>query len=196
MTTALAAPSERLETPTSEAASFQLLDHDRIEPSPLNPRKHFNQEKLVELAQSFGGGVGIIEPLVVRATPGGRFEMIAGERRWRAAGLAGLEQVPVIVRDLTDAQVLEIMVIENNQREDINPLEEADGFSRLLSNGYELASGWAPGSVEEIHLRPREAARPGAAGEAAAARREAHCPARDPDRAAETGAAGESDQPC
>jgi ParB family chromosome partitioning protein len=108
----------------------------QLQSSPLNPRKHFDEARLVELADSFRA-VGIIEPLVVRPA-GDHYEIICGDRRSRAARLAGLVAVPVIVKHLTDAQALELMVIENNQREDVNPLEEGDGFKRLLEAGYEL----------------------------------------------------------
>jgi ParB family chromosome partitioning protein len=126
---------------TVSPGPFRMLDRELIVPSPLNPRKHFDVEGLHELAESFGD-VGIIEPLVVRPIADGpagpRFELVAGERRWRAAGIAQLEEVPVIVRELSDTQALEIMVIENNQRQDVNALEEADGFSRLLKSGYDI----------------------------------------------------------
>lgn len=121
--------------------NYQEVAVGVIQPSLLNPRKHFDQAKLEELAASFATA-GIIEPLVVRplaaAVNGVKFELVAGERRFRAAKIAGLADVPVIVRPLTDTQVLEIMVIENNQREDVNPLEEGDGFARLLKAGYDL----------------------------------------------------------
>src|SRR5688572_24440507 len=117
-------------------AAFQLMERTRIQPSPLNPRKAFDKAKLEELAATMRNGVGVIEPLVVRPRPERNcYELVAGERRWRAAGLAELAQVPVMVRELTDAQVLEIMVIENNQREDITALEEARGFRQLLKLG-------------------------------------------------------------
>lgn len=138
----------------AEATTFQMIPVTKIQPSPLNPRKHFDQAKLVELAATMGNGVGIIEPLVVRPFDIGRqigrdagkaarnecppFEIIAGERRWRAAQIAGLVDVPAIVKELADAQVLEIMVIENDQREDINPLEEGDGFKRLMKFGFDI----------------------------------------------------------
>lgn len=115
---------------------FQMMARESIMPSPLNPRKHFDPEKLQELAGTMANGVGIIEPLVVRSRPDlNCYELVAGERRWRAAALASLDTVPVVVKQLTDAQVLEIMVIENNQREDITPLEEANGFRQLLKLG-------------------------------------------------------------
>jgi ParB family chromosome partitioning protein len=104
--------------------------------SPLNPRKHFDQAGLEELSRSIRE-LGIIEPLVARPV-GDAFEIVAGERRFRAATLAGLEVVPCTVKHLSDSQALEIMVVENNQREDVNALEEADGFSRLLKSGYDV----------------------------------------------------------
>lgn len=107
-----------------------------LQPSPLNPRKHFDDRALAELAASIAS-VGVIEPLVVRPV-NGHYEVVAGERRFRAAQQAGLTSVPSVVKPLTDAQALEIMVIENNQREDVNALEEGDGFSRLLKAGYDL----------------------------------------------------------
>jgi ParB/RepB/Spo0J family partition protein len=105
-----------------------------LRPSPLNPRKHFTG--IEELAKSIAE-VGIIEALVARPV-GDHYELVAGERRYRASLLAGLAVVPCKVRHLSDAQALEIMVVENNQREDVNALEEADGFSRLLESGYDL----------------------------------------------------------
>lgn len=115
---------------------FQMMDRVRIQPSPLNPRKHFDPEKLQELAETMLNGVGIIEPLVVRSRPDlNCYELVAGERRWRAAAIALLDEVPVIVKELSDAQMLEIMVIENNQREDVSALEEADGFRSLMTIG-------------------------------------------------------------
>lgn len=109
---------------------------DQLRPSPLNPRKHFDPGSLEELAQSIRA-LGVIEPLVARQV-GDHYEIVAGDRRWRAAQLALLTTLPVMVKPLTDAQALEIMVVENNQREDVSALEEADGFSRLLKGGYEL----------------------------------------------------------
>lgn len=115
---------------------FQMMDRARIQPSPLNPRKYFDPEKLQELAETMLNGVGIIEPLVVRSRPDlNCYELVAGERRWRAAAIVMIGEVPVIVKELTDAQMLEIMVIENNQREDVSPLEEADGFRSLMTIG-------------------------------------------------------------
>lgn len=109
----------------------------QLEESPHNPRTHFDEAKLVELADSIRQK-GIVEPLVVRQTgavAGSRkaFEIVAGARRYRAAQLAGLETVPCIVRDYTDEDVLEVFVIENLQRDDLSPLEQARGFKQLLT---------------------------------------------------------------
>lgn len=109
---------------------------EELRPSPLNPRKHFDQAGLQELANSILE-VGIIEALVARPV-NNHYELVAGERRFHAARLAGLQVVPCTVKHLSEQQALEIMVIENNQRQDVNALEEADGFSRLLKGGYEL----------------------------------------------------------
>lgn len=104
---------------------------DRVVPSPLQPRRDFTEESLRELADSIREQ-GIIQPLVVRPV-GERLELIAGERRWRAARLAGLSEVPVIERPATDREVLELALIENLQRENLNPLEEANGYAQLQS---------------------------------------------------------------
>ena len=102
-----------------------------IVPSPLQPRKDFAREALQELIDSIRQH-GIIQPLIVRRE-GGRLELIAGERRWRAAQEAGLSQVPVIIRRADDREVLELSLIENLQRSDLNPIEEAQGYARLAS---------------------------------------------------------------
>ena len=102
---------------------------DEISPSPLQPRKEFGHEALQELVDSIRQH-GIIQPLIVRQIDG-RYELIAGERRWRAAQELGLREVPVIVRRVSDLEVLEISLIENLQRADLNPIEEAQGYARL-----------------------------------------------------------------
>lgn len=104
-----------------------------LAPNPRQPRRHFDPDALKELAESLKGQ-GILQPLLVRAVAGAsnRYEIIAGERRWRAAQLAQLHEVPVLVRELTDSQVLEIGLIENIQRRDLNAIEEAEGFHRLI----------------------------------------------------------------
>src|SRR5438128_5238506 len=100
-------------------------------PSPLQPRKDFAREALQELIDSIRQH-GIIQPLIVRQV-GARFELIAGERRWRAAQEAGLTQAPVIIRSASDMEVLELSLIENLQRADLNPIEEAQGYARLAN---------------------------------------------------------------
>jgi ParB family chromosome partitioning protein len=104
---------------------------DSVVPSLLQPRKDFGREALQELIDSIREH-GIIQPLIVRQT-NGRYELIAGERRWRAAQEVGLTQVPVIIRTATDLEVLELSLIENLQRSDLNPIEEAQGYARLAS---------------------------------------------------------------
>jgi len=103
---------------------------DQIDPNPAQPRKSFDEEKLAALAETIRNR-GILQPLVVRRK-GGRYELIAGERRWRAAKLAGLERVPVVVREAEDEESLEISLLENLQREDLNPIEEARAYRHML----------------------------------------------------------------
>jgi len=127
---ALIQPKVATPTPVAEKGErVQLIRLDRIVPSPLQPRKEFREEQLKELVESIREQ-GIIQPLIVRLV-GGAFELIAGERRWRAAGVIGLAEVPVIVREATDREVLELALIENLQREDLNPIEEARAYDRL-----------------------------------------------------------------
>jgi ParB family chromosome partitioning protein len=111
--------------------TIQRVDLASISPSPLQPRKDFAPDALRELVDSIRQH-GIIQPLIVREIDG-RHELIAGERRWRAAQEAGLIEVPVIVRVATDSEVLELSLIENLQRADLNPIEEAQGYARLAS---------------------------------------------------------------
>lgn len=108
----------------------QRLPLTRIHPCPLQPRKNFTPEAIRELADSIREK-GIVQPLIVRVRDDG-FELIAGERRWRAAQLIGLAEVPVLVREADDRAVLELALIENLQRENLNPLEEAHGYAKLL----------------------------------------------------------------
>ena len=108
----------------------QQVDIDLIEPSPFQPRTRFREEALDELARSIQAS-GIIQPLVVRPI-GSRYQLIAGERRWRAAQRAGLAKVPVIVRQVSDDLALEMTLVENIQREDLNAIEAARAFERLM----------------------------------------------------------------
>src|SRR5213596_213108 len=112
-----------------DAEKIQRVSLDSITPSPLQPRKDFGADALSELVESIRQH-GIIQPLIVRAIDG-RHELIAGERRWRAAQEAGLAEVPVIIRTADDRDVLELSLIENLQRADLNPIEEAQGYARL-----------------------------------------------------------------
>ncbi len=118
--------------PAREAAGAgsYTIDIDLIEPSPYQPRTHFREEGLDELSRSIRSS-GIIQPLVVRQI-GSRFQLIAGERRWRAAQRAGLSKVSVIVRQVTDELALEMTLVENLQREDLNAIEAARAFERLM----------------------------------------------------------------
>jgi len=119
------------------------LPVDLIDPNPLQPRRLFQSERLAELAQSIRTN-GIVQPLVVRRT-GERYQLVAGERRWRAAKLAEIRDLPVVIRDIPDDRLLEISLIENIQREDLNPIETAHAFARL---GEELQL-----TPEQIGLR-------------------------------------------
>lgn len=117
-------------------APSNKLSVDALSPGKYQPRRHFNEEALTELADSIEKH-GLMQPIVVRALKEGRYEIIAGERRWRAAKLAQLREVPVIVRDVDDVEALELALIENIQRADLNPLEEAAGYQRLMDEfGY------------------------------------------------------------
>lgn len=114
----------------TEGAREQLLSIFQIEPNREQPRKYFNEEQLKELAESVKN-YGILQPLLVQKK-GDFFEIIAGERRWRAAKLAGLKEVPVLIRDYTKQQTVEIALIENVQRADLNPIEEAKAYQMLV----------------------------------------------------------------
>lgn len=102
-----------------------------VSPNPRNPRRNFAEDDLEDLTQSIREH-GIVQPVVVRTMPGGRYEIIAGERRWRAAQRAGLSAVPIVIRDVTDRVALELAIIENVQRADLNPVEEAQGYQQLI----------------------------------------------------------------
>jgi ParB family chromosome partitioning protein len=106
-----------------------------VAPNPKNPRRHFGDAELTDLAQSIREH-GVVQPVVVRpvASQAGRYEIIAGERRWRAAQRAGLTEIPVIVRDVNDRTALELAIIENVQRTDLNPIEEALGYQQLIDD--------------------------------------------------------------
>lgn len=108
-----------------------LMDIKKVEPNREQPRKNFDEDALLELSESIKQ-FGVLQPLIVQDRKG-YYEIIAGERRWRAAKIAGLKEVPVIIKDLTDQEVVEIALIENIQRENLNPIEEAIAYKRLLT---------------------------------------------------------------
>ncbi len=125
-----AAPAPAPDAPPRGPAGAVEIPIDHIDPNPAQPRTRFQQDRLEELAQSIRAN-GIIQPLIVRAT-GDRYELIAGERRWRAAKLAGLDRVPVVTHEFAQDRLLELALIENIQREDLNPIETAQAFDRLV----------------------------------------------------------------
>ena len=138
----LAALIGEMDQPTPVDASRPAVNPDRLVPiefisrNPRNPRRYFDETELHDLASSIRQH-GIVQPVVVRTTSVDRYEIIAGERRWRAAQLAGLIEIPVIVRDVDDKTALEIAIVENVQRADLNPLEEALGYEQLIAeHGY------------------------------------------------------------
>jgi ParB family chromosome partitioning protein len=112
--------------------TLQNLKLDQLQPGKYQPRTHMDQESLAELAESIKSQ-GIMQPILARALIAGNYEIIAGERRWRAARLAGLNEVPVLVRVVADEAALAMSLIENIQRENLNPLEEATGIQRLIN---------------------------------------------------------------
>lgn len=117
---------------TAATSNEELLevDIDLIDPNSAQPRTNFNEERLNELAQSISSN-GIVQPLLVRRR-GARYQLVAGERRWRAAQRAGLQRVPAVVRDIPDDKLLELALIENIQRQELNAIEEAHAYKRLI----------------------------------------------------------------
>jgi ParB family chromosome partitioning protein len=114
----------------SPATGLAQLAIASIEPHPEQPRRHFDEAALSELADSIAAR-GVIQPVIVRPLAGGRYQLVAGERRWRAAQRAQLHEIPALVRDLSDRDVMALALIENLQREDLNPVEEARAYHRL-----------------------------------------------------------------
>jgi len=119
------------EAPAAPEGSLRDLPIDDLKPGKYQPRSHMEQEALAELAESIKSQ-GVMQPILVRPVEAGRYEIVAGERRWRAARMAGLTTVPALVKDIPDQQALAAALIENIQREDLNPLEEAVGIQRLI----------------------------------------------------------------
>ncbi len=119
------------ENATEDQNATVTLKIGEIEPNREQPRREFDEEALAELADSISRH-GVLQPLLVRPLFGGGYQIVAGERRWRAARMAGLQEVPVIIRELDESQVMELALIENLQREDLKPLEEALGYQSLM----------------------------------------------------------------
>lgn len=130
-------------TPAQE--TITKLPLQKVEPNPNQPRRSFDEEELQALADSIAEH-GILQPLAVRALDGGFYQIIAGERRWRAARMAGLDEVPVVVLEADDRTVMELALIENLQRQDLNPMEEAEGY-RVLMEEYGLTQEQAAARV-------------------------------------------------
>jgi ParB family transcriptional regulator, chromosome partitioning protein len=149
---------------TSSRESLQMLAIDRLKPGKYQPRTRMDETSLEELAASIREQ-GIMQPILVRPVEGGRFEIIAGERRWRAAQRAGLSEVPALVKTVPDQAALALALIENIQREDLNPLEEAQGIARLIDEfglTHEAAAkavGRSRSAVTNL-LRLRELSKP------------------------------------
>lgn len=125
-----------LENSTQDMLTENELPINEIIPNRDQPRKTFDEAALEELAQSIKQH-GVLQPLLVRPIPSGGYQLVAGERRWRACRMAGLNKVPVVIKELTDTETMEIAIIENLQREDLNPIEEAEGLQALIDKcGY------------------------------------------------------------
>lgn len=125
-----------LENSTDEMLTENELPINEIIPNRDQPRKTFDEAAIEELAQSIKQH-GVLQPLLVRPIPSGGYQLVAGERRWRACRIAGLNKVPVVIKELTDTETMEIAIIENLQREDLNPIEEAEGLQALIDKcGY------------------------------------------------------------
>jgi len=136
---AASAPPIPTQTPPE---GLRQIDLDRIWPNPSQPRQRFDAERLDELAASLKAE-GVLQPVVVRPAEGG-FELIAGERRWRAAQIAGLLRIPAVVRDVSDDRLLQLALIENLQREELSPVEEAHAYQTLITE-----MGWSQQEVAE-----------------------------------------------
>ncbi|MDD4808063.1 MULTISPECIES: ParB/RepB/Spo0J family partition protein [Caproicibacterium] len=134
------------ENDTEDGDSSIMVSINDLEPNRSQPRRKFDEEELAGLAESITQH-GILQPLLVRPLPDqSGYQIVAGERRWRAAHMAGVRQVPVLVRELTDQQVMEMALIENLQRADLNPLEEAEGYQSLMDQ-YEMTQEEVADSV-------------------------------------------------
>lgn len=126
------APTPAAAAPINTEGKVWQVAIDKLASGQFQPRKSFEKESLQQLAQSIKEN-GILQPIIARKIAGGRLEIVAGERRWRAAQSAGLHEVPVLIKNFDDQETLELAIIENIQREDLNPIEEAEGYSRLIN---------------------------------------------------------------
>jgi ParB family chromosome partitioning protein len=143
----LAAPPTPASVAESAAGAIRSIATDRIRPNPRQPRSRFSETALEELTQSIRNN-GVLQPIIVRPADDGIFELIAGERRWRAAKRAGIESVPALVRPATDVESLELALVENLQREDLGPLERATGYQQYI-DAFDV-------TVEQLAMRIAE----------------------------------------
>ena len=116
-----------------DSGPYQVLPLHKVEPNPDQPRRDFDEEELEALAESISNH-GVIQPLTVREMPNGYYQIIAGERRWRAARIAGLSEIPAVIIEADDKKTMELALIENLQRQDLNPVEEAMGYHSLMAD--------------------------------------------------------------
>ncbi|HWB84384.1 MAG TPA: ParB/RepB/Spo0J family partition protein [Bryobacteraceae bacterium] len=130
---------ELVQNSSVSTSEYRDLPLSELQESPTNPRRRYNETALKELADSFRSQ-GVLEPLLVRPVAPERYEIVAGSRRYRAAGIAELDAVPVRIKEMTDAQAIEAQCIENMHREDVHPLEEATAFAQMLAQGYDIAT--------------------------------------------------------
>lgn len=122
-----------MENESEDSNSTVTLKISEIEPNRSQPRRNFDEKALAELADSISQH-GVLQPLLVRPLLSGGYQIVAGERRWRASRMAGLTEVPVVIRELTDSQTMQLALIENLQREDLSPVEEANGYKQLIDS--------------------------------------------------------------
>lgn len=126
-----------MENEVEDKENTITLRVSELEPNRMQPRRDFDDMALAELADSISQH-GVLQPLLVRPMMGGGYQIVAGERRWRASRMAGLTEVPVVIRELTDGETMELALIENLQREDLTPVEEAQGYRQLMDN-YDMS---------------------------------------------------------
>ena len=126
-----------IENEPEESSSNVMLKISEIEPNKNQPRREFDDNALAELAESISQH-GVLQPLLVRPIADGGYQIVAGERRWRASRMAGLTEVPVVIRELSDSETTELALIENLQREDLSPVEEALGYKQLMEE-YDMS---------------------------------------------------------